>query len=461
MDNNFEDWVKETMEDHPEVPFNEKAWGQLQTRLTAKPKTPIAWKAWLPFLFLSLFLFAGGLNYFVKYNVASEKISLLENQLHHNFIVVDTLYEKHVVVVYDTTFTSIEKTIQLLNLENSSRKLQQKSRSVNNPTAEGTNAFSFSATSSEIAYQMNNFLQFHKASFKEPQTTFDYLNANKNNTYQTGTDPFSIVNNPDEANAELLQSQLLAVPTLNSTLFPNSMTDAANGSLAEIDKSKRRKGFGYYLSYAQPSQISLGAIVGRSRQIDFDFRDYHYVPSKDNNLGLRGEVAYGKHFSIVLGLEYFTNNYEVYTDDTKQGEAELKMLFPDIPSTSDDDILHEIIADFSYLQIPIAFQYRFLPTKRLQPYIGIGIMSRRALKSNVTFEYQSPQGVYLNSKSKLLPSSFQLNTAFGYLGFQYHLTKNWRLLFEGRLENDFGTAKKYYYEQTRMFKLNTGLQYAF
>lgn len=462
MDHNFEDWVKNSMDDHPEIPFNKKAWDKLQLKLTAEPKASRNWKSWLPFLLLTLFLLAGGLHYYIKYSIAAEKLTLLEHQLHNNFIVVDTLFEKQSVVIYDTTYTTVEERIITLAERKDAAYSPEETLGFSTYRSHSKD-HAASSFSPDLKHQINNFLKKAQASSIQSAIANTFFYKTRNSVSSTKPFPIGIDNTSENLASELEQTKdnSWALSALPHPLFKNVVNDLTNQSLFELDQNKRRKGVGYYLSYAAPSQISIGAIAGRSRQIDFDFGDYETILSQNNKVGLRSEIGFGKQFGVLLGLEYFTNEYEVYTGDTKVGEEAVRMRFPDIPGRSDNDLLHEVVADFRYLQIPIGIQYHFLPTKKLQPYIGLGIISRKALRSKIAFEYLGMEEIYMEYNHRALPSSFQVQTAFGFLGFKYNLTKHWQLLFEGRLEEDFGGSADYYYEQIRVLKWHTGFQYVF
>ena len=85
----------------------------------------------------------------------------------------------------------------------------------------------------------------------------------------------------------------------------------------------------------------------------------------------------------MLGAEFVNNTFELYADNPAI------VNYPITPPDDPGDNLNEGYGRFHYLQIPFGFKYQPYQNRTINPYMGLGLVAQRALKSQLELRYIS------------------------------------------------------------------------
>ena len=427
MENNFESNLRDSLSNPPDFPFDEKMWEAIEPRIdqpTSNKKQMLA--GLLPFILLALIPagFAG--FFYTKYNTALEKNSFFEQQLQNQqTLLIDTVYQKHVTIVYDTIF----KKVTIEEMRYSNEKAYNNELPAKHPKG-------------EFANKVGSFLT-------SPYSVFNSKNSHLRKRLNE-SNPFSFLLNPsgelrEEAVNEPfdLKSLIAFLPMLDSEFLNTSEVDLTLPSV-DARKKKQRKTGSYYLMQMKPDRYSISANGGT-------FMAFSSLKESNWNTSLQGEIGYGKKISLVFGAELLSYGLKLEKDDDMS----------ELPEPPDDVLggtLKEIYGDFKFFQVPFGLKYSLFPKSRFRPFLGGGLISRKSIKSQLEYEMIATGDEYYLSSPNLLPGSFGIEAYWGAVGLQVGITKKINLMFESGTQIDLDSGT-YPYENLRLLKFNAGIKY--
>lgn len=451
MENNFENHIKSILDNPPDFPFDQRLWEDMESRLddnkNNKPQNGFAGR--LPLLIMLLFTSALAGFFYFKHYKATERIAAIEKQLlSQNQTQSESKTNQHLTVVYDTIFnTVVVNTVQDFKPDFPALSSGNQFRGLNtipNSTLSYPDfkQFSFetdwdllSQTPYFSSISMLNFGAVKNYTQTNEKNVVDNQ-SDKNSTDAIGLDPYSTATRKLEVLA----------------LFPLDNERSADLPDIFVPEISHRKPPVFYLDKLKPTRISVSGTAGTFTSLNLG----------GNGFNLRGsahvEVGFGERFSGIVGIEYFTNDFnkEIDVDNPEELEG-----FPDLPPLNEEDILQNIQGDFNYLQIPIGIKYMVFQQKHLFPFLSAGVIAGGTSKSRLEYDYfSSTIGNYPVSQGNLLPRDFELSAFWTSIGFEIELNRNWSFLMEGSSQFDFNKGK-YRYENLQILKLSTGVQYEF
>ncbi len=466
MEDNFEHHIKGLMNDPPDFPFDENLWKDVEARMNnQKEKKPIlSFVGRLP-LFLLALITTGLAGYFyVNQNKAIARIAEVEQQLERkNEINTKSEIERRVTVIYDTIYNNIvvdQVQKQKIAHHTKNRKLGQLYFSKFVSDFGGGLRNDFLNDSDRINFRVNrqfeNRDRLYWSYFNDEQR---YSTAPKLGLLQ------HIITKPE---AHILEGEeLQQLEDLKSKfnwnhalarISPRRIPLLQNISYLDrlppvkIANHKKKKRIVFYLHQLRPTRFALSGTTGTFVSLNLG----------GSGFNLRGsaiaEVGMGKRFSLTVGTEYFSNDFNKKIDPD---ELEPLIGFPDLPPDNAEDVLMNIQGDFDYLQIPFGIKYIVFPRRYFYPYIGAGLISAKSSKSRLEYDFISSIGNdYSISRGNLLPSTFEISAFYSTLGFEIQMNRNWSLILEGG--SQFNLKKgRYKYENLALLKFNTGVQYEF
>ncbi|MCP3929144.1 MAG: hypothetical protein GY705_08600 [Bacteroidetes bacterium] len=252
-----------------------------------------------------------------------------------------------------------------------------------------------------------------------------------------------------EGNEFIIGPPLSLLPPLSPSVV--LFEEKVNFPHVEIKRiSFEKRNLEYYLRKFSPSEFSLSALSGFSYSLVDAGGLFKPMAS------IRAEIKYGSRFSFIIGLEALNNGFEFENEDS---EIDLSG-FPEFMPENPNDVLHEINGDFIYLQIPFGVKYSFLTKGRFHPYLGLGLVSKKAITSSLKYEYLSIMNEYSLSQSGLASGSFKADDFWTTIGMKVDLNTRWRILLEGSSQIRLNQGNDFY-QNTQILKLNTGIEYRF
>lgn len=432
----------------PDYLFEEKLWKDLESRMYQKEKGKpfLGFTSWLLLLLLTTITTGLAGYFYVKNDKAEERIADLEQQFqgYQQQSTIDTIVKKQITIIYDTTIynhTIINPSQQDKSWEkaNQAGVLNQLNPSM--PLNSGhkklgfKNATTFSAT--EASNPQKKLTQEDNPSFSLNHETL--LTEKKPAPFQhTGLNIPALNTIP-------------FLPEFNRSLLATQSEKTIDFSPVPAGKNKSQKNIDFFLLKLKPSSFSLSASAGTLAILNFGGK------RKTNRLGnIRAEIGYGNRFSFVFGLEVINEKFKMEFKDP----GEKMDGFPEAPPNNQEDVLHEIYGKFRYLQIPFGIKYSLMPNSRFHPYIGLGLISQKAIKSSLSYEYLAMMEMYHLSLDNVLPNTYKVEDFWATIGLQYELTKRWSLLLEGTSQVKLKQGI-YKYENLQLLKWNAGIQYHF
>jgi hypothetical protein len=452
MENSFEKHIKDAMDNPPDFPFNERLWKDMESRLNneGEKKPFLGFIGRLPLLLLTLVAASLAGYFYIKQHNAMKRIADIEQQLQITSQPKPVDYlEKHVTVIYDTIYNSV--------MVNQTSHFNQKHFSKSNQKQRYNQA-----VNQQWALYFPDFSNFY---FDQDKYTIS------NNSYVSDLSLLSFgFNKPyiKEKGNEHLKNQLVeqtaSLPAISDLEVASMKIPTIGYTLLTIEKQvnlpsitpqeiKRKKKFILYLHKLKPTNFALLGTTGTFASLNLG----------GNGFNLRGsahaEIGMGKRFSWIMGIEYFSNDFN---NNIAPDQIEPLNGFPELPPNNAEDVLQRIQGDFNYLQIPVGFKYIIFPQRHLFPYVSAGLIAGNARKSRLEYDYLSlANGAeYSVSKGNLLPRNLPLNAFWSTIGFEVELNKNWSFLLEG--SSQIGLKKgTYKYENLQILKLSTGVKYEF
>lgn len=426
MENKFEQFIKQSMENPPERAFEERLWEDMDSRLNYSDKGDKGSGLWrnLPWFLLTLFMTSLAGFFYVKHYKAMERIAVVEEKLATVTapLTESEKPERKSVILYDTIYRTV--------------MIDEYVRRSNPVTAENKR------------YEANGFMRILDRFSKIELTTFGPQELGIQNFAKTND--WGVVREGSDYTFDWSN----AANELPSLLIQENLKFERSSSLPELQvmRNRQKKNVRFYLNHLRPTRFSLAGTTGTFASLNLGGSGFNLRGSA------HAEVGLGSRFSLLAGVEYFSNDF------TKTIEAEDLIAglegFPELPANNDEDVLTEIQGDFNYLQIPFGVKYVIYPFRYVDPYVGLGLVYGKTTRSRLEYEYLSPIGPYSVSEGRLLPNLFEMNALYGTLGVQIQMNRHWSLLLEGSGQMDIKQGV-YKYENLELLKLNTGVIYKF
>lgn len=444
MENNFDENLKNILSNPPNFPVDSETRAQFIQQLdtVAIPTQPAKNNDWKKAALLLAFLLMGGAFGYLFSKFQTLNSQLLEKNQLQNTKILDTIIQKQVTVIYDTIYIS-EGNKQLTtnrNTYNSNYQPFQKHLLNSN----FYNIFTASLTAPNLFDQKINLLTDYAVA-----STWKKVNTRSNKSLKDIDDKKGVANQPISL---LKTNHLNNINSSQKILLPEWLSEISidNKRMERQLKRLRRR------QMVQPKSIAIGIHGGLSRDLTLYINN---TEQSNNTLGLRTEIGFNSNFSLLIGANYRKQQFKTEEDDDQPVRLEN---FPVPPPQDIEDELQEVNWDAAYLEIPFGFKYSFLMNKKIQPYFGIGLVSRKALRSTIEFEYETPaEEEYEEQQLGVLTSEFQINNAWGVLGTQYKFTENWRFFLEGGYQFDWKNKDLTKIEAVKLIQANAGISYQF
>ncbi len=443
MGNDFEKHIKDSMNNPPEVPFDEGLWNDMESRLDGdKERKPATGFGFLPLLLLTLFTTSlAGFFYFQNYK-AMERLDELEQQLNHQEEVKEVaVTEKHVTVIYDTIYNRI-----IVNQVQQSNYIPS-GNTQTNKNIKSAAPYLFTPGNSTTSIDFRKAVDF---------SAFDYAGITKRYGQE------SLLNLVVKEKMTV-EAYLASLPNFDSSVAGIASLTASNLKIdreislppIKILEKKQKKKLRIYLKEMKPTDFALSGTTGTFASLNLGGNGFNLRGT------FQGELNFGKRFSLLAGGEYFSNDFSKKVGIDEIGTPDG---FPDIPANSSEDKLLNIQGDFNYFQIPFGVKYVVFPRRYFYPYVAGGLIAGRTTRSRLEYTYErsaSPPGVeYSVSRGQLLPRTFEMSAFWSTVGFQVSLNRNWSILMEGSSQFDLKKGV-YKYENLSILKLSAGFRYRF
>lgn len=452
MDNNFDDKLRNILSNPPDFPVDKDARADFMKRLDTLPVTPqpkrnMHWGRTM--IWLALLLLSSGIGYLFSQN-QNLKTQLVEIQQSRNSIVLDTIFQKHVTVIYDTVYISKTNNNTFTNGEMKSRSMESSYSVLSN-----TSSFPiFFEQKSKLFNDVSIVNAWHNTRRGNNHSAIGFENQEGVDKTEGNLSASNIPTIENNYNISLLENDAIFYVNSNKSM---SLPELSSELLFDFEKYERKLKRRKRLHMMQPKSFALGIQGGLGYDLSLDFYD---VKQTNYILGVDAEIGFGKNFALVIGANYRNQNFKL------EGEYDNQPIsledFPVVQPQDIDDELHEIYWSAEYLEIPFGFKFSFLTNKKIQPYLGFGLMSRKALKSKVEFEYYDSMGEeYKENKTGVLSSEFKVNNAWGTLGAQFKVTNNWRFFLEGGYQFGWQNKDLTKLEAVQLIQSNAGILYQF
>jgi hypothetical protein len=436
MNDKFEDFIKQSVDNPPALTFEERMWKDMEGRLNranAKGRSMGLWTV-LPWVLLA-FLTTGLAGYFyVKQYKAMERIVAVEQKLAATIVPAEKeMMDRRTVALYDTIYRTVV--------------IDEYVRRQSSFADTDNNLYWNDKLSDSFKRIIENESIIMTPAIIDIQTYA--LNSNwgirsKREAVQSNTEAAAKEYSFDWSKAA---EEIPALGFNGSLQFNRSLKLPA----MEVLRNREKRDVRFYLKNLRPTRFLLSGTTGTFASLNLGGSGFNLRGSAHAELGL------GNRFSILAGIEYFSNDFtrRIEIEDVEPLEG-----FPNLPANNGEDVLTQIQGDFNYLQIPFGVKYVVFPRKVIDTYLGVGFIYGKTTRSRLEYEYLSPIGPYSVSEGRLLPNLFKLNALYGSIGVQIQMNKHWSLLLEGSGQMDIKQGV-YKYENLELLKLNTGVLYQF
>lgn len=447
MENNFERHIKESMENPPELPFQEGLWNDMEARLdqAQSKKRPFGFIGRLPLFLWGLAMTGLCLYLFMQQNTNTKNIqdTTPEEIAKQPLAAANDGIVKRITVIYDTIYNNI-----VVNHVQNQWAVEPSSQS---------------RTAYQVVYHPDRFkLRLEKdvlfevfepsslvASLAIPQRLSIGLRPTTTKQSETlvADDDF-LQQEFDLTDFAFVVQPISELPTLQYLMLDTDGTI----DLPEVKAKKmKRKKLLLMARQMRPTRFAVSGTTGTFASLNLGGQGFNLRGSANV------EVGFGPQLSLVAGVEYFSNDFNRKLKEDEEYPLEG---FPDLPPANSEDMLLDIQGDFNYLQIPFGLKYTFFPRRSFNPYTGIGLIYSRTARSRLEYEYQSDLGRYSVSEGRLLTRNFKLNSYWASIGVQVQMNNHWSLMLEG--SSQFALSKGLYnYENLQLLKLSTGVIYEF
>lgn len=473
---NFDQHINNTMNNPPEFPFKEELWKDLEDRMKESPpeKTVIPWLTWLPLglLFLIPSVLAG--LFYVKHNNALDRIAALEQQSQSPKITyIDTIVQKKITVIYDTIYNQVVindyKTEQskaiLTSYQNAVLTAQSQAFTQNLArkfapyqayliNKENTDLANDERLNSENIAGSNtiDLVPSIYSTRTDGLANNTYTKSSFANAIRSGLSNANFVNDEVSKSVEATEQTILKEEL--KALIGLSLEEPAWGfneiELSILPSADPKKTLGDRLAMLRPSSVALSAKTGSFLMMNNTRKNGNYAA------GLQAEFGYNDKFNLVLGAEFVNNTFELYADNPAI------VNYPITPPDDPGDNLNEGYGRFHYLQIPFGFKYQLYQNRTINPYVGLGLIAQRSLKSQMESRYTSQATAmeYSIFQDDLLPTQFNVKDSWITLGFNTGISSKWDFFFETSYQWTLKPGM-YQYEDRQFLKINLGVQYEF
>lgn len=432
-DNYLDKKFREILENPPQMEPPESAIEDMRNRLTGegeRKKRGMVLPIWWPFLLTILFVL-GSFLFFQKYQSLNQKFDALNLQLTE--IQNDTLINKTIVYQFDTIVNTIYKDVII------ERRYEKAA------------GFTENERRNNAVFSSNNFNLFGKKSYGNSEQNRYQAFSNWRNV--SGFSPQKIgLTNP---NNPLLPKEYEDIFEISKDVAAIDFLDLKYLKMGEIDQDLIDK-----LNDAKPSSKKpkknliycfqpVGASVGihATPYLSANLPD-GFVPGR--SFGINAELHFIKNVHLRLGIERLSMNFEL--KDAAIGNR-YPIANPDDPL----DVLHELKANLSYLQIPIELKKGFRDGKFFQPYLHVGFSAVGPLTQKFTYEYINAGGEYKTAQS-LKNGVFSINNLRAGFGGDFSFGKKYKAGLEMYYQHGLEMGEGEYFK-LRYWGVQASLQY--
>ncbi|MEL6924759.1 MAG: hypothetical protein AAFO94_12000 [Bacteroidota bacterium] len=431
MDNNFDKHIRDTMNDPPELPFDEQLWKKMESRLDddGKPRRTFA-LPWWPFALLSA---VAGLSavyfYWQLQHLRHDYLPLDGRQV----VVVDTLVQRQVTIVYDTIYQTVQAT-------------RQEATPLTMPTATYSLSANDPATQTSqpptYRFELGPAIQRLKAasltneSISLTSLAFAQYQDQPPNTQQQAAAPRTDVSNG--ALNSLALAQLKAIDL--SLVYPTGLEEYTFAPIRN-----RRKALARLL----PNGFSLSGNVGT-------LFHFNFLGDSENFLGgLSTGVHFGNRFRLLVGAESLWLNFKSEVDEESQ-----QIEFPDLAPKDPQDVLTEVDGRFRYLQIPFGLQYRLPLPWKVRTHLGLGLIAQRNNYGELEYEFAGNREEYKISQPFTIGEELRIDDGWLSLELERPFANHWSLY--GTLHGQIRLKAKTDFEELRPqgIGLKLGIRYS-
>lgn len=393
-DNYFDKKIKNILNAPPEFGLDPMSMMDMEKRLipfNTKEKNRQQTLAWWLLLFLPLF--AGGFYFFTSYQNLNNQVQLLTE--HINNIQQDTLKHQYITYRYDTIYTTIykEKIIERTVVKKTEKEnFSQKYVGIKN-TYFNLNPNSRNSLISHWSLGLNGPVLLNRG----PNSSFFNPNKKeKNIPKETASVSFKGERIP------LLNLDLLQTKEKSKFKNPNNIPDAET-ALGDNQINP--------LFYFTP--IGFNAGINYAPFISSNIDGYQ----KGTTIGINGEIEFVENVNLTIGIERLNKQAEV------KDQQATSSIYPIILPADPTDILHEVKANLSYLQIPVGIKKSFFNKNKTRPFISFGLVAIRPYQQKFIYEYINSLGEY-KTPFNLSDGEFKVNSWRAGLGVQRTLLKD-------------------------------------
>lgn len=412
MDKNFDDDIRDMLNNPPEFIPGAFDFAALQGRLDADAAAPAADALesnrdgrgvfWICALLL-LALLSGAVWSFMQINAAKNQVKDLEQQLAEKNA-SEAAIIREMITVYDTVFQTVTV-------------LQE------NPVVSSS-------------YDDSNFEQAFSNFVDNSQTT-NVSALSKENINTAPTETLFDKNNVPRI-----------LPLTLKALLATSQDNPLNTSVSTAAEPLRnKKGINLWAA-VRPRSVQIGAVFNPWNRFIINGR-----VRKSSSKGVGLDFNYGRNWRISTGLEYFKvyQELDAMNDDISY--------YPIAKSDDRRDVLEEVSLDAQFLQIPLGVKYVFMPKKFLRPYLHASVLARRVLRQNFSYTYAerfNPHFLHREFNfSPFLFSGFRFGT-----GVEFDMYSRLSARIEGTYGRDF-TDAAYQYDPLIYWGVKGGLFFEF
>jgi len=438
MDKDLNKIISDALNNPPDFPIDEEKWLLLEQQLDLEEdKKPIAGTGMVKsigwgFLYVLPFLLLSGYIFYYKHlsnNQIQElqaKISKLENEQKESSLFSEKVKNK-TVHHYDTVYHIINRAKENVAFEN--RGIP---RIIYLPYF--NNDFYFQSQSPKNSFSSFSNNNYNSNWIDGKNSLSNYL---RESISKESLQSSSNRNREDYSirNVDLLASKSIT-ELLLETEIPKLPLPFFNSNLKKkkrFDPGKKLRPKGFHLN---ANYTFLNPKIG------------HTTASSGYASGLLSELVYSKNLRMMIGLEYMELKYQI--DDKNI----LNEKYPHVTPADPHDVLAYMKAKLQYLQIPFGMRYVMRPRFDFRPIVGIGAISRRPLKQNLSYEYLGVMQEYYVDRV-FESSPFTLKTLSGSIGFEYDLSRNLSMTLMGTYYKDV-RQNSYEFELLKMYGLQFG-----
>ena len=423
MKDSFEKNIQSLFEQPPELPFDEGAWLSLESRLEGgKTKRKFGLWFWLPLIFgAASAVFALGYSFAKSNMLASAKqvpeVVALKTDVSNTKPKTPV---KEIVVIHDTIVQTIIKYTAV-------------------PQEKSTLSYPLISPLLGASLHRKDLLSPMGGKFSILEQSRVRAKQDVADQDESGVVPSVMMQSVGSISPQLIH------PTAKRAELP----------LSPVFRDYQRKSASYYFRKLIPNDINLTIYDAGFSNLNFKST----AGTQNNSLyGVRARLGYWRKWSLVLGLEALKSTFDIYAD--RAGSADIFANLPTVNPTTPGDMLHEVVGEFRYLQIPFGLQCD-LPIKgSFEAFVGAGLTFQKNRTSILTYDYFSTAAEYGIEKGNLIPPTFNLNSYWFDTGLRFYVGSRWSL--EAGVGGQFSLKNKLFkHESLNYLKGHLGLGFDF